>query len=78
MFDLTKRYVHMEDNDDGTMVITFNLGEEMADGHLNNTVVIIPGSIEEIMLSVRGIMDVDQGAKDLENRGAMIIPDSLT
>lgn len=72
-FDLTKRYVHMQDNDDGTLTITLNkvgVPEENSP-----TTVVVFGAMDEVISTSMRNMTIED-IEEFNNR-TLVIPNEM-
>lgn len=75
-FDLSKTFIHMEDNEDGTMTITGHLKEGALNAGLSDEdtlTVVVPSTITEMMRSVTEAFGSEENVMRLYD-GSVIIP----
>ncbi len=70
MCDLSKKFIHMEDNEDGTMILTMNLV-----GGIENASAIQPGNIEDLITIMSQAIPPE--ALEEYNKQTVLIPDHV-
>lgn len=73
-FDPNKKFIHMQDNEDGTITSTLNLGEAFG-GHINNVVIVQQGSIEDQLKNLLDQITPEQ--REAFESNSIIIPNEI-
>lgn len=50
MTDTSKKFIHMEDNEDGSLTITYSCGD-LFEGVLSDMTVVVEGTIESFLMA---------------------------
>jgi hypothetical protein len=72
-FDLTKQYMHMEDNEDGTITVTMNAPELL--GVEEVVVAVVHGSLTETILGMT--QNIDPRAYEEARKNTTFVPNNM-
>lgn len=72
-----KRFIKMEDNEDGTMTITINMGPEMMDGMEGEAVLLIEMPFDEMMREFMPAQEELEKLASMYGNRATLIPNEM-
>ncbi len=75
MLDMSKKFMYLEDNGDGTVTITLNLKEAFG-GTCDNVTVVQQGSIESLIGSLAG--SIPEATVSEFHQGGTVIPNDVS